>query len=231
MYFDEYGDSMFYPSEDFNYPECEINEYEKSKKFPCQFCQKAFNRQAHLKRHINTVHEKQRNLNCDFCNSEFTNFDDLKSHVTNSHEDKIHLFETKELFENSKMEEISDQKNHEGQEKVKKFHCDLCQKAFVRQDHLRRHISCVHKGEKDFSCEFCEKSFARKDYLQQHINTIHKDEKDFENIEMKEEPSESDPNAGEEEINDKSNNFDIKNENEEEIKEECPELFEDIQGQ
>ena len=49
---------------------------------------------------------------------------------------------------------------------------------------------------------------------------------------MKEEPSESDPNAGENvEINDKSNNFDIKNENQEEIKEECPELFEDIQGQ
>ena len=99
-------------------------------------------------------------------------------------------------------------------------------------DFKRRHISCVHKGEKDFSCEFCEKSFARKDYLQQHLNTIHKDENDFENIEMKEEPSESDPNAGENvEINDKSNNFDIKNENQEEIKEECPELFEDIQGQ
>ena len=121
MYFDEYSDSMFYPSEDFNYPECEINEYEKSKKYPCQFCQKAFNRQAHLKRHINSVHEKQRN------------FDDLKSH-----DDKNNLFETKE---NSKMEEEnSNQKfvHEEGEEKVKKFHCDLCQKSFVRQDHLRQ---------------------------------------------------------------------------------------------
>ena len=126
MYSDEYSDSMFYPPEDFNYPECEINEYEKSKKYPCQFCQKAFNRQAHLKRHINSVHEKQRK------------FDDLKSH-----DDKNHLFETKELFENSKMEENSNQKFvHEGEEKVKKFHCDLCQKSFVRQ-HPARDTSIV----------------------------------------------------------------------------------------
>ena len=64
--------------------------------------------------------------------------------------------------------------------KVKRFKCDSCEKAFTRQDHLRRHVASVHQAQKNFYCDFCEKAFARKDYLKSHIASFHKDQKDTE---------------------------------------------------
>ena len=31
---------------------------------------------------------------------------------------------------------------------TKKHQCDTCEKSFSRSDHLKRHIACVHEGQK-----------------------------------------------------------------------------------
>ncbi|KAI2674968.1 transcriptional regulator family: Fungal Specific TF [Penicillium roqueforti] len=49
----------------------------------------------------------------------------------------------------------------------KHFRCDVCQRAFTRIDHLKRH-HLRHSGQKPYSCVFCNDSFARCDNLRVH---------------------------------------------------------------
>ncbi|TFL04917.1 hypothetical protein BDV98DRAFT_500944 [Pterulicium gracile] len=45
-----------------------------------------------------------------------------------------------------------------------------CGKAFVRSEHLKRHVRSIHTHEKPHLCPFitCNKRFARRDNLSQH---------------------------------------------------------------
>ncbi|KAI9591174.1 hypothetical protein BDF19DRAFT_344061, partial [Syncephalis fuscata] len=51
--------------------------------------------------------------------------------------------------------------------------CLECHRAFMRSEHLKRHISSVHTDSKPFTCTEpgCGKMFARSDNLQQHHRT------------------------------------------------------------
>ncbi|CAG8057096.1 unnamed protein product [Penicillium nalgiovense] len=49
----------------------------------------------------------------------------------------------------------------------KPFCCNVCQRAFTRIDHLKRH-HLRHSGQKPYSCIFCNGSFARCDNLRVH---------------------------------------------------------------
>ncbi|KAJ5612253.1 hypothetical protein N7510_005447 [Penicillium lagena] len=49
----------------------------------------------------------------------------------------------------------------------KHFRCTVCQRAFTRIDHLKRH-HLRHSGQKPYSCVFCNEAFARCDNLRDH---------------------------------------------------------------
>jgi 5-methylcytosine-specific restriction endonuclease McrA len=53
----------------------------------------------------------------------------------------------------------------------KTFVCDLCNRRFRRQEHLKRHYRSLHTHEKPFNCGECGKSFSRSDNLAQHART------------------------------------------------------------
>ena len=50
--------------------------------------------------------------------------------------------------------------------------CPLCDKMFVRYDHMLRHKR-VHTGDKPFFCALCAKRYTRADYLREHIISQH----------------------------------------------------------
>lgn len=53
----------------------------------------------------------------------------------------------------------------------KTFVCDLCNRRFRRQEHLKRHYRSLHTQEKPFECHSCGKKFSRSDNLAQHART------------------------------------------------------------
>ncbi|KAJ5290648.1 uncharacterized protein N7443_010901 [Penicillium atrosanguineum] len=50
---------------------------------------------------------------------------------------------------------------------VRKLVCRLCQKGFIKAEHLRRHERC-HTGSKPYVCKECRRPFARQDALTRH---------------------------------------------------------------
>ncbi|ODA82889.1 hypothetical protein RJ55_01398 [Drechmeria coniospora] len=53
----------------------------------------------------------------------------------------------------------------------KTFVCELCNRRFRRQEHLKRHYRSLHTQEKPFECHDCGKKFSRSDNLAQHART------------------------------------------------------------
>lgn len=53
----------------------------------------------------------------------------------------------------------------------KTFVCQLCNRRFRRQEHLKRHYRSLHTHEKPFECTDCGKKFSRSDNLSQHQRT------------------------------------------------------------
>lgn len=53
----------------------------------------------------------------------------------------------------------------------KTFVCELCNRRFRRQEHLKRHYRSLHTQDKPFECHECGKRFSRSDNLSQHART------------------------------------------------------------
>ena len=53
----------------------------------------------------------------------------------------------------------------------KTFVCELCNRRFRRQEHLKRHYRSLHTHDKPFECPDCGKKFSRSDNLAQHART------------------------------------------------------------
>lgn len=53
----------------------------------------------------------------------------------------------------------------------KTFVCELCNRRFRRQEHLKRHYRSLHTHDKPFECLECGKKFSRSDNLAQHART------------------------------------------------------------
>jgi hypothetical protein len=53
----------------------------------------------------------------------------------------------------------------------KTFVCEVCNRRFRRQEHLKRHVRSLHTHDKPFECHECGKKFSRSDNLSQHSRT------------------------------------------------------------
>ncbi|CDO93313.1 unnamed protein product [Kluyveromyces dobzhanskii CBS 2104] len=60
-----------------------------SKPFGCEFCDRRFKRQEHLKRHIRSLHICEKPYGCHLCGKKFSRSDNLSQHLkTHTHDDK-----------------------------------------------------------------------------------------------------------------------------------------------
>lgn len=66
----------------------------------------------------------------------------------------------------------STDKNSDAMNKSRPFICHVCTRAFIRQEHLKRHMRS-HTNEKPFLCIFCGRCFARRDLVLRHQQKLH----------------------------------------------------------
>ena len=69
-----------------NYPNCDFDNEENQRKFPCHICFKKFKRKHHLQRHF-TTHSNLRPFQCNTCKRRYK----LKQSLTAHQKDKNHL--------------------------------------------------------------------------------------------------------------------------------------------
>ncbi|KIK29723.1 hypothetical protein PISMIDRAFT_671661 [Pisolithus microcarpus 441] len=66
--------------------------------------------------------------------------------------------------------------------KARHFICPYpgCAKTFSRNEHVKRHIRCLHTNGEGWVCQYggdtCRKTFPRKDNYQQHVRKAHPDQ-------------------------------------------------------
>ena len=118
--------------------------------FECDKCNKEFNRNGNLKRHIKAIHDKIKDFECDKCNKSFSQNGHLQQHIKLIHD------------------------------KIKDIHCNLCEYSCSANGTLQQHIKLVHDKIKDHKCNLCEYSCSANGALQYHIKAVHDKIKDFE---------------------------------------------------
>ena len=140
-------------------PQNQIGESSSDEEYDCEFCEKSFNKEENLMKHILKIHEGHKDLK----------WGKVKKHTPTIHEE---ILEPK----SDPLNQISDETESNEAHDLK---CGLCGKLFSHSSNLKRHHLTIHEGVKDYECESCRKSFAQAGDLRTHIRTIHEGLKDY----------------------------------------------------
>ncbi|SCV00762.1 LANO_0F08460g1_1 [Lachancea nothofagi CBS 11611] len=62
---------------------------DSSKHFACEFCDRRFKRQEHLKRHVRSLHMGEKPFGCHLCGKKFSRSDNLNQHIKTHPEDEL----------------------------------------------------------------------------------------------------------------------------------------------
>ena len=170
--------------------------------FPCQQCEKTFESDWNLKRHLWKVHEKKtapyigeldldkvlEREKCPHCD-EMISKTNLKRHIQKVHEASEGMrSENGDLrFPCNQCDKVLASKQiltahiknvHKTDDM--KFKCTQCEKGFKYKLSLQKHVKMVHEGISDqFPCEHCGKIFSQISGLNVHIRGIHKRERNY----------------------------------------------------
>ncbi|KAF3429241.1 hypothetical protein E2986_00731 [Frieseomelitta varia] len=121
--------------------------------FYCEVCGKAFSRKARLNVHKKFVHEGATPFTCQMCEKKFIRKEDLVKHLIVV-DFNIMLVNCSIVF-------------------VAAYKCDKCTKAFSTKSSLQAHLN-THRREPPQSCVECNRVFIRQDCLMRHIKAKHR---------------------------------------------------------
>jgi len=142
------------------------------KKYVCAVCQKAFDRNTSLTRHM-LVHTREKPFKCQLCDKAFSQNAHLKRHIL------IHIGQ--KSYQCNKCGKMFVEKGglarHEATHSTEKpWVCNQCGKAFVLNEYLQRHLF-LHTGQKPYQCNECGRLFADGSSWRAHKLTHNKEKK------------------------------------------------------
>ncbi|KAF7405553.1 hypothetical protein HZH66_004459 [Vespula vulgaris] len=154
---------------------------EKVKIFTCMECNKTFEKEIKLQRHMR-IHERtkeQQDSNfkrflCHICSKTFRQNTGLMFHMRTHTGYKPHVCKYCGRGFTSNSNCINHERTHTGD---RPFVCHFCSAAFAKSCTLKAHIT-THTGEANYHCKTCGKSFRRLKYLKEHRFT-HTGEKPY----------------------------------------------------
>ncbi|XP_077276309.1 uncharacterized protein LOC143905059 [Temnothorax americanus] len=154
---------------------------EKSKPYTCEECNKSFEKEIKLHRHLR-IHERakeQQDANfkrflCHICSKTFRQNTGLMFHMRTHTGYKPHVCKYCGRGFTSNSNCINHERTHTGD---RPFVCHYCSAAFAKSCTLKAHIT-THTGEANYHCKTCGKSFRRLKYLKEHRFT-HTGEKPY----------------------------------------------------
>ena len=157
-------------------------EIETHRDHKCEFCDKIFNKQHYLRRHINNFHaEKNRVHKCQVCSKNFYHPEKLVSHVKSTHQLTNTRVKCDTCGKSCSSKKVL-QKHINTIHNTLRVHniCDICEKSYPSFHNLKDHVQRMHKsnGDQKYKCEFCaDKTFKTKLGFKQHISIIHEGKK------------------------------------------------------
>ncbi|XP_066916690.1 uncharacterized protein [Clytia hemisphaerica] len=146
--------------------------YPLERKYICTVCQKAFDRNTSLTRHM-LVHTREKPFKCQLCDKAFSQNAHLKRHIL------IHIGQ--KSYQCNKCGKMFIEKGglarHEATHSTDKpWVCNQCGKAFVLNEYLQRHLF-LHTGQKPYQCNECGRLFADGSSWRAHKLTHNKEKK------------------------------------------------------
>lgn len=140
------------------------------KRVPCAICSKICLTGIRLLSHIRNIHSnKPKKMECDVCNKLFSSSRSLWVHKKTIHKEKWDLTCSKCGYgTNSK--EILEEHLAKGGDNHSNFKCDACDKPYISQKNLEKHIQLYHI---DNHCKYCNKEYGSRSNLLRHIQRSH----------------------------------------------------------
>lgn len=138
----------------------------------CNICQKYFNSQSSVSKHINRIHNLTQEYECSRCSKIFYKRSEIVKHIFKNHQEDYSKCSCESC---SKLYEFSTNSFYSLKKSC--FKCDVCHQSFTTSHRLDQHYRW-HLDINDFNCRYCSQQFSKFSVYLSHEKT-HIGEKPF----------------------------------------------------
>ena len=141
------------------------------KPFQCETCQRNFNRNSSLNRHMKihqAIREKpSKSFECDLCEYKATTKQSMAGHRMTHTGERPYPCDLCEYKAKTKYNIAQHRLTHTGE---KPFKCDVCDYASCRHGNLVKHKK-THSNERPIECEYCSHRSKTRADIKRHMKT------------------------------------------------------------
>lgn len=139
------------------------------KNYTCEICQLKVKSKYYLKEHMK-IHDFSGSFKCELCNQTFARPNYLRDHrkLRHSLQAGVTCKECGKMYANEKS-----LRQHMHHHRDAQFECSYCEKRFVKNDILRKHVNDLHEQNRAMPCKECNEIFYKRSDYRRHLKHVH----------------------------------------------------------